>query len=205
MEPPALKVRQVAALLQTTPDNVRALIHDGHIAAVKLDPDCDEIGRASEWRVPRAALDRWLGPWRPPSIASASSTQPAGTSKTRDGGLSREALRDRAGLEPEAGPSSTYPAADFVSDAPSGSVPPVHPEDSAPRPVVRLQGATRPEHPSERYLPPDDRARLAEERQREAALVRRSMDSPAPTPERHRAGGEASPIDGSTFGAGPAA
>lgn len=161
-EPPALTVRQVAALLQTNTDKVRAMIHEGSIPAVKLSPGAG-VG-ASEWRVPRAALDHWLGPWRSPSTVAVPAS-PRDASATLDGGPSRETLRDRAGLDPDPGPSSTYPAFDAATDAPSGSVPPVHPEDAAPRPVVRLQGLTTlPEHPSERYLPEEERARLADDR-----------------------------------------
>lgn len=198
-EPPALTVRQVAGLLQTSEGNVRGMIHDGHIAAVKLTPGACVGG--SEWRVPRAALDRWLGPWQPVVRSGAT----ARATPVGDGGLSREALRERAGLGAEPGPSSTYPAHGTLTDTPSGSVAPVHPEDSAPRQVVQLQGVTTlPDHPSEQYLSDEERARRRTGREREADRARRAMDASPPVVRRREGSEPPHPTDASTFGAGAA-
>jgi excisionase family DNA binding protein len=91
MEPPALTVRQVAELLQVTVSAVRGFIHSGVIEAVKLDP----TATASEWRIPRAALDPWLGPWRPPVAINEpvpTQTPSEGGRAAAEGGLRRSEI-----------------------------------------------------------------------------------------------------------------
>jgi hypothetical protein len=198
IEPPACTVRDAAEILNTSERTVHKMLADGLFPnANKLTPGSEK----SPWRIPRSDLNPWAGEWVPPVENRPVSvrTMP-NDDRPAIGGLSREAMRARAGLPPEPGPSSTYPAADAKSDAPSGTVAVVHPEPA--RQVVHMTGVYRaPDtHPSEQYLLPDQR----EERTRTRTAVA-TVQGRRPGPVATYEGREAAPIDGDVFGAGPAA
>lgn len=204
LESPALTVRSTAFLLGTSELRVREMIARGTITgATKLTPGSDR----SEWRIPRSSLDPWLGPYSPPAqvveafLSQADRRSAAPDPEPAPSGLSREALRARAGLDPEPSPGKRSVAPDTPTDTPSGSVAPVRPAPE--RQAVTLTATASPSsHPSETYVPTDERARR--EQLATATVVAREGADRARAATTYE-GGEPEPFDGSTFGAGPAA
>lgn len=182
----ALTIEEAAAKLKLHPVTVREMCHDGTIKAAKL---------GHHWRIPRASLDPWCGP--APVPPPAPRALPDVTALREGGGLSRDAIRERAGLDPEPGPSASIPYGidpATPTDAPSGTVVPLHPVSE--RPVVRMEVNAGP--PSREEVA---RQRAAEEARRAAPVQAREAFDPS---ELQYVGREAQPFSGDTFGGGPA-